>query len=144
MKRFLILISIISFLIIFMDLSFTLQTLKAENYNKTDEKKIEADKKREKLLADMEKLINAAIKSGFSDKEVIEITIIRKGKVLYVWDFLEKEKLRKKKEELNKYKSKRIDRYLTVMDIANELELLETRNLDSLKDKSIFVGAEQK
>ena len=127
-----------------MDLSFTLQTLKAENYNKTDEKKIEADKKREKLLADMEKLINAAIKSGFSDKEVREITIIRKGKVLYVWDFLEKEKLRKKKEELNKYKSKRIDRYLTVMDIANELELLETRNLDSLKDKSIFVGAEQK
>ena len=93
MKRFLILISIISFLIIFMDLSFTLQTLKAENYNKTDEKKIEADKKREKLLADMEKLINAAIKSGFSDKEVREITIVRKGKVLYVWDFLEKESI---------------------------------------------------
>ena len=111
---------------------------------KTDEKKIEADKKREKLLADMEKLINAAIKSGFSDKEVREITIVRKGKVLYVWDFLEKEKLRKKKEELNKYKSKRIDRYLTVMDIEKELVLLETRNLDSLKDKSIFVGAEQK
>ena len=41
--------------------------------------------------------------SGFSDKEVREITIVRKGKVLYVWDFLEKEKLRKKKEEISTY-----------------------------------------
>ena len=92
----------------------------------------------------MEKLINAALKSGFSEKEVREITIVRKGKVLYVWDFLEQEKLRKKKEELNKKKSKRLERYLTVMDISNELESLETKNLDTLKDNSIFVGAEQK
>ena len=54
------------------------------------------------------------------------------------------ERNKKRERMYNKYKSKRIDRYLTVMDIANELELLETRNLDSLKDKSIFVGAEQK
>jgi len=31
-----------------------------------------------------------------------------------------------------------------VLDIADELESLETRDLDDLKDKSIFVGAEEK
>ena len=30
------------------------------------------------------------------------------------------------------------------MDIADELESGETRDLDALKDKSIFVGAEEK
>jgi hypothetical protein len=30
------------------------------------------------------------------------------------------------------------------MDIADELEGGETRDLDALKDKSIFVGAEEK
>ncbi len=127
-----------------MDQSFLTQTLKAENYNQKDEKQSKADKKNEKFLKEMEKLINAALKSGFSEKEVREITIVRKGKVLYVWDFLEQEKLRKKKEALNKKKSKRLQRYLTVMDIANELESSETKNLDNLKDNSIFVGAEQK
>ncbi len=144
MKRFLILAFLILNLTIFMDQSFLTQTLKAENYNQKDEKQIKADKKNEKFLKEMEKLINAALKSGFSEKEVREITIVRKGKVVYVWDFLEQEKLRKKKEALNKKKSKRLERYLTVMDIANELESSETKNLDTLKDNSIFVGAEQK
>ena len=92
----------------------------------------------------MKKLLNAAIKSGFSDKEVREITVVRNGKVLYVWDFLEQEKLRLEREELSKKKSKRLDRYLTVMDISDELESYETKNLDIIKEKSIFVGAEQK
>ena len=30
------------------------------------------------------------------------------------------------------------------MDIAEEMESGETKDLDSLKDKSIFVGAEEK
>ncbi len=144
MKRFLILAFLIFNLTIFMEQSFLTQTLKAENYNQKDETQIKADKKNEKFLKEMEKLINAALKSGFSEKEVREITIVRKGKVVYVWDFLEQEKLRKKKEALNKKKSKRLERYLTVMDIANELESSETKNLDTLKDNSIFVGAEQK
>ena len=36
------------------------------------------------------------------------------------------------------------DRYLTVMDIANELESSETRELDALRDRSVFMGAEEK
>jgi len=52
--------------------------------------------------------------------------------------------LREKKDALARKSSIPRDRYLTVMDIADELEGGETRDLDALKDKSIFVGAEEK
>ena len=107
-------------------------------------KKAKAEKERHKFVKEMKSLIEAVQKSGFSEKEIREITVVRNGKVLYVWDFLEQEKLRLKKEELNKKKSKKMERYLTVMDISDELESLETKNLDKLKDKNVFVGAEQK
>ena len=116
----------------------------AQNYNEPDEKALEAEKERKKFLEEMQTLLDAAMKSGFSEKEIREITITRKGKVVHVWDFLEQEKLREKKVALDKNRFKQLDRYLTVMDIADELESIETRDLDALKDKSIFVGAEEK
>ncbi len=116
----------------------------AQNYNEPDEKALEAEKERKKFLEEMQTLLDAAMKSGFSEKEIREITITRKGKVVHVWDFLEQEKLREKKVALDKKRFKQLDRYLTVMDIADELESGETRDLDALKDKSIFVGAEEK
>lgn len=116
----------------------------AQNYNEPDEKALEAEKERKKFLEEMQTLLDAAMKSGFSEKEIREITITRKGKVVHVWDFLEQEKLHEKKVALAKKRSKQLDRYLTVMDIADELESGETRDLDALKDKSIFVGAEEK
>ena len=116
----------------------------AQNYNEPDEKALEAEKERKFFLEEMQTLLDAAMKSGFSEKEIREITITLKGKVVYVWDFLEQEKLREKKVALAKKRSKQLDRYLTVMDIADELESGETRDLDALKDKNIFVGAEEK
>ena len=116
----------------------------AQNYNEPDEKALEAEKERKIFLEEMQTLLDVAMKSGFSEKEIREITITRKGKVVHVWDFLEQEKLREKKVALAKKRSKQLDRYLTVMDIADELESGETRDLDALKDKSIFVGAEEK
>ena len=116
----------------------------AQNYNEPDEKALEAEKERKKFLKEMQTLLDAAMKSGFSEREIREITITRKGKVVHVWDFLEQEKLREKKVALAKKRSKQLDRYLTVMDIADELESRETRDLDALKDKSIFIGAEEK
>ena len=116
----------------------------AQNYNEPDEKALEAEKERKIFLEEMQTLLDAAMKSGFSEKEIREITITRKGKVVHVWDFLEQEKLHEKKVALAKKRSKQLDRYLTVMDIADELESGETRDLDALKDKSIFVGAEEK
>ena len=144
MKRILRIFFIISSFLIFLIPTFSIKNVLADKYNERDEKTNEEDKKRQKFLLEMKKLLNAADKSGFSEKEIREITVVRHGKVLYVWDFLEQEKLRLKKEKLNKKKSKPIDRYLTVMDISDELESFETKDLDILKDNSIFVGADQK
>jgi len=123
---------------------FSFEGSNAQNSKKNDEKIIKEDLKRKKFLLEMQNLLNAASKSGFKEDEIREITVIRDGKVIYVWDFLENEKLRLKKEELANKKSKPLERYLTVMDISDELEKRETKELDILKDKSIFVGAEQK
>jgi len=122
---------------------FSIQETFAQNFHKKEEKKIKEDKKRQKFLIEMQNLLNAAKKSGYTEKEIREISVIRNNKVIYVWDFLEQEKLRVKKEKLAKKKSKPLERYLTVMDISNELESGEKKDLDVLKDKSIFVGAEQ-
>ena len=144
MKRILFLFLIILLFLVFLILPFSIQNVLADKYNKKDGEKIEEVKKKQKFLLEMQNLLNAAVKSGFSKKEIREITVVRNGKILYVWDFLEQEKLKLKKEELNKKKSKPLDRYLTVMDISDELESFETKDLDLLKDNSVFVGTEQK
>lgn len=123
---------------------FPIQQIFAQNYEKEDEKAIKAEKERQKFLAEMQTLLDAALKAGFTEKEIREITVTRKGKVVHVWDFLEQEKLQQKKDALAKKRSKPLERYLTVMDIAEELESAETKDLDVLKDKSTFVGAEEK
>ena len=107
-------------------------------------KKAKAEKERHKFVKEMQTLLEAAQKSGFSEKQIREISVTRDGKLVYVWDFLEQEKLRQKKEALAKKKIVTRERYLTVMDIADELESSETRELDALKDRSIFMGAEEK
>ena len=123
---------------------FSVQQVLAQNYAEEDEKALIAEKERQKFIAEMQTLLDAASKSGFSEKEIREITVTRKGKVVHVWDFLEQAKLQQKKDALAKKRSKPLDRYLTVMDIAEEIQSGETRELDALKDKSIFVGAEEK
>ena len=144
MQRNLFLFFLLGVFLIWKDPILSIHLAFAQNYNEPDEKALEAEKERKIFLEEMQTLLDAAMKSGFSEKEIREITITRKGKVVHVWDFLEQEKLREKKVALAKKRSKQLDRYLTVMDIADELESGETRDLDALKDKSIFVGAEEK
>ena len=122
----------------------TNQYVFSQSYSEQDEKEAKAEKERQKFVKEMQALLDAAQKSGFSDKQIREISVTRDGKLVHVWDFLEQEKLRQKKEALAKKKFFPQERYLTVMDIANELESSETRELDALKDRSIFVGAEEK
>ena len=119
----------------------TNQNVFSQSYS---EKEAKAEKERQKFVKEMQALLEAAQKSGFSEKQIREISVTRDGKLVYVWDFLEQEKLRQKKEALAKKKFVPRERYLTVMDIANELESSETRELDALKDRSIFMGAEEK
>ena len=58
-----------------------------------------------------------------------------------VWEFLEQEKLRREKEERRRFVPR--DRYLSVRDISQEIQNQETRKLDALRQKMIFVGAEE-
>ena len=120
------------------------QNVFSQSYSVQDEKEAKAEKERQKFVNEMQALLDAAQKSGFSEKQIRDISVTRDGKLVHVWDFLEQEKLRQKKESLAKNKFVPRERYLTVMDIANELESSETRELDTLKDRSIFVGAEEK
>ena len=119
----------------------TNQNVFSQSYSEKDAK---AEKELQKFVKEMQALLEAAQKSGFSEKQIREISVTRDGKIVQVWDFLEQEKLRQKKEDLAKKKFVTRERYLTVMDIADALESSETRELDALKDRSIFVGAEEK
>ena len=122
----------------------TNQNVFSQSYSEQDEKEAKAEKERQKFVKEMQALLEAAQKSGFSEKQIREISVTRDGKLVHVWDFLEQEKLRQKKEDLAKKKFVTRERYLTVMDIAAELESSETGDLDALKDRSIFMGAEEK
>jgi len=122
----------------------TNQNVFSQSYLEQDEKEAKAEKERQKFVKEMQALLDAAQKSGFSEKQIRDISVTRDGKLVYVWDFIEQEKLRQKKEALAKKKFVPRERYLTVMDIANELESVETLELDSLKDRSVFMGAEEK
>ena len=121
----------------------TNQNVFSQSYSQLDEKKAKAEKERQKFVKEMQALLDAAIKSGFSEKQIREISVTRDGKPVHVWDFLEQEKLRQKKESIAKNKFVLRERYLTVMDITNELESTETRELDALRDRSVFMGAEE-
>ena len=122
----------------------TNQNVFSKSYSEQGENEDKAENERQKFIKGMQALLDAAQKSGFSEKQIREISVTRDGKLVHVWDFLEQEKLRQKKEALAKKNFVPRERYLTVMDIANELESSETRELDALKDRSIFVGAEEK
>ena len=119
----------------------TNQNVFSQSYS---EKEAKAVKERQKFVKEMQALLDAAQKSGFSEKQIREISVTRDGELVHVWDFLEQEKLRQKKEALANNKFVPREQYLTVMDIANELESSETGDLDALKDRSIFMGAEEK
>ena len=122
----------------------TNQNVFSQSYSEQDEKEAKAEKERQKFVKEMQALLDAAQKSGFSEKQIREISVKRDGKLVHIWDFLEQEKLRQKKEALAKKKFVHREQYLTVMDITNELEISETRELDDLKDRSIFMGVEEK
>ena len=122
----------------------TNQNVFSQSYSEKDEKESRVRKERQKFVKEMQALLAAAQKSGFSENQIKEITVTRNGEQVHVWDFLENEKLRQKKDALAKNKFVPRERYLTVMDITNELESSETLELDALKDRSIFVGAEEK
>ena len=142
-RKFCLLVLLLAFFA--WDFTFlTNQNVFSQSYSEQAEKRAKAEKERQKFVKEMQVLLDAAQKSGFSEKQIRDISVTRDGKLVYVWDFLEQEKLRQKKEALTKKKFVTQERYLTVMDIADELESSETGELDALKDRSVFMGSEEK
>ena len=97
-------------------------------------------REREKFIIELETLIKAAKNAGFSDKDIKEITITRDGKTIVVWEFLAQEKIRERRNKIKGSFNKK--KYFTVLDISDELESKEYTDLDSLREKMIFVGDE--
>ena len=66
---------------------FYVQQVQA-NYSTEDDKALTAEKEKQKFIAEMQTLFVEATKSGFTEKEIREITITLKGKEVNVWYFL--------------------------------------------------------
>ena len=120
---------------------FEVPPIQAQALEELDEKELKERKEHEKFVKEMETLIKAAQDSGFSQEDIRDISITRKGKSIVVWEFLEQEKIRREREERRRFVPR--DRYLSVRDISHEMQSQETRKLDSLRKKMIFVGAEE-
>ena len=142
-RNFYLLVLLFAFLVLNVPF-LTNKNVFSQSYSEQVEKDAKEEKERQKFVNEMQILLEAAQKSGFSEQQIREISVTRDGKLVYVWDFLKQEKLRQKKEALAKNKFILRERYLTVMDIANELESGETSELDALRDRSVFMGAEEK
>jgi hypothetical protein len=82
----------------------TNQEIFSQSYLEQYENESKAKREHEKFVKEMQDLLDAAKKSGFSEKQIREIRVTRDGKFVHVWDFLEQEKLRQKKEALAKNK----------------------------------------
>ncbi len=106
-----------------------------------EEKELKAEKERQQFIQELQQLVDAAMNSGFTEEEIRDITVDRDGKTILVWEFLEQEKIRAERLASQRFEPK--DRYLTVTDITEELEMREPSRLDELRQDTTFTGAEQ-
>ncbi len=106
-----------------------------------EEKELKAEKERQQFIQELQQLVDAAQNSGFTEEEIRDISVDRDGKTILVWEFLEQEKLRAERMASQRFEPK--DRYLTVTDITEELEMREPSRLDKLREDTTFTGAEQ-
>ena len=75
----------------------TNQNVFSQSYAEQDEKEAKAEKERQKFVKEMQALLDAAQKSGFSKKQIRDISVTRDGNLVHVWDFLEQENCARKK-----------------------------------------------
>ncbi|HIL88592.1 MAG TPA: hypothetical protein EYM25_07785 [Deltaproteobacteria bacterium] len=115
--------------------------LHAQSIAELDEKARRLERERKQFVKELETLLSAAKDSGFSEEELKAITINQKGKTIVVWEYLEQERIREKLRKARKFKPR--DRYLTVLDVTNELKSRERLQLDDLRERTVFTGAEE-
>jgi len=116
--------------------------LHAQSIADLDEKARRLERERKQFVKELETLMTAAKGAGFDEDELKAITLDRKGKTIVVWEFLEQERIREKLRAGRKFKSR--DRYLTVLDVTNELQSRERLQLEDLQERTVFTGTEEK
>ena len=116
-------------------------SLHAQSIADLDEKARRLERERKQFVKELETLITAAKDAGFSEEELKAVTLDRKGKTIVVWEYLEQERIREKLREGRKFKPR--DRYLTVLDVTNELQSRERLQLDDLQERAVFTGTEE-
>ena len=89
-------------------------------------------------IRELERLIQIARESGFTEEEVKKITIEAEGQVINAWEFLEARRRAQKEaeEEARRLASKQ---YLTVKDVFDELDEKHEKDLQTLREKSVFI-----
>ena len=133
---------LLAFTLLFLGESALLPTpLHAQSIADLDEKARRLERERKQFVMELETLLSAAKDSGFSEDELKAITINQKGKTIVVWEYLEQERIREKLRKARKFKPR--DRYLTVLDVTNELKSRERLQLDDLRERTVFTGAEE-
>ncbi len=85
-------------------------------------------------VEELKRLLEVARESGFTEKELREITVEDGDKVINVWEFL-KEHERKKRERAARLKAQEEKVYLTVQDVVEDLEKEQPKDLSRLRDK---------
>ena len=116
-------------------------SLHAQSIADLDEKARRLERERKQFVKELETLMTAAKDAGFSEEELKAVTLDRKGKTIVVWEYLEQERIREKLREGHKFKPR--DRYLTVLDVTNELQSRERLQLDDLQERAVFTGTEE-
>lgn len=88
-------------------------------------------------LEELERLIQIARESGFSQEEIAEITIEDNGKVINALEYLEAQKIKRRLAD-EKAREKAAKKYLTIQDILRELAKDTQGDIEQLRDESVF------
>jgi hypothetical protein len=90
-------------------------------------------------VEELKRLIELAQESGFSEEQIREITVEdEEGHTIKAWEFIQAYEKRKE-EEAARLAAERARVYLTPKDIMTELDKKERKDIDSLRDRMLFV-----
>ena len=88
-------------------------------------------------IDELERLIDVARESGFTQKDIEEITIQDEGREINAWEFLQNMK-RKRALERERARAQSTKIYLTIQGILADLAKEKKDDLSTLRDESIY------
>ena len=88
-------------------------------------------------IDELERLIDVARESGFTQKDIEEITIQDEGREINAWEFLQNMK-RKRALERERARAQSTKIYLTIQGILADLAKEKKDDLSTLRDETIY------